>query len=176
MKQPVQEFAVIDAVQSQRAILLILFCGRSEEFSPENFRRTTHSQGTTLITLFEAIKTFFIFHFLEFRRLFECISPHKSSLTTAQSQTKFHFLNTVIRRPLIKNFHTVFPFGNLTCALPLSHFSLGPGVIRDPVHELRIFKIPLPKGVGNVVPEFDNVCRRRRPKRQRIKRIDLPTR
>ena len=82
----------------------------------------------------------------------------------------------VLRRALVDLLDALIPGGDFALLLPVRHFLLHVTEIGDHAHELGVGELLLVKGVGDVVPELEDVARRDGPEFERLVGGDFPTR
>ena len=123
-----------------------------EEFAPENFGGSIHAQSPVGISLLEVLELFF------FREAFEGVglssSHEETRLPGADAEAKLNGLDPVFGRSLFKDFHLVAPLALFAPTLPFRDALVGPLSIGNDFEKLRVIKIPLLEGMGEVIPKL----------------------
>ena len=145
----------------------------TQKVFPQNLACCVHAQSRG-IKQFE--NTLDLSFFAERHPLFLMLFPGlHAGLVDSRNEAKLNLVWNLLGRTFVDTFDTVVPCRNFSLLLPVAHATLNILEVRNRVHEVGVTEVFLIKGVGQIIPEFQDITRRNRPELQRFVTRDLPT-
>lgn len=157
-------------VQVQRqGVFLMGVIGQGHQ---QDFRLGVHAHGGAFMQVFQMFQVLF---FPDGNPvLLQGMAVLEVTLVDGGDEPHEQLAARRLGRPFVDGLDAVIPSAHFPGTFPLVNLVLHLFQVRDALHELRIGQAPLVEGIGDVIPELQNIRRRNRPQLQRIIGGDFP--
>lgn len=160
LEDPVHEAAGFFLIEVEGGISM--FPVKGEIVLPESLRGCVHEKGAFLMEGNVSLDIN-LFTELEVLGVWPVLADLDACFVDCGNEAEIDGQSLILGRALVDLLDAIIPCSDFSLLFPLGHFLLNGGEIRNDGHELRVREFFLIEGVGEKIPELENVAGRHGP-------------